>query len=139
MPRGGWCDGYLLEGLDRDCAADHFTGFYRTVMNHGAPKSVYRKDLLREQSDEETRLQEEGFVPRGTSTAVALRNSSVITQPEPNAEADLESELRVIDAELVVGELKVKRLEAEESLAETKLRRVRLECRKDAMRKQRDL
>ncbi|GIZ37821.1 hypothetical protein CKM354_000125400 [Cercospora kikuchii] len=112
--------------------------FYRTVMNHGAPP-VYRKDLLREQSEEETRLQEEGFVPRGTSTAVALRNNSVVTQPEPNVAADLESELRVVDAEIVVEELRVNRLEAEETLAETRLRKVRLECRQASMRKQRDL
>ncbi|PPJ58568.1 hypothetical protein CBER1_06685 [Cercospora berteroae] len=98
-------------------------GFYRTVMNHGAPKSVYLKDLLREQGDQETALQEERMVPRAASTAVVLRNNSVVIQPEPTVEADLESELRVIDAELVVGELKVKRLEAEERLAETKLRK----------------
>lgn len=107
-------------------------------MNHGAPP-VYRKDLLREQSEEETRLQEEGFVPRATSTAVALRNNSVVTQPEPNVAADLESELRVVDAEIVVEELRVNRLEAEETLAETRLRKVRLECRQASMRKQRDL
>ncbi|KAF2208128.1 hypothetical protein CERZMDRAFT_107524 [Cercospora zeae-maydis SCOH1-5] len=114
-------------------AADEF---YRTVMKHEM-EAAYVEDSSTGQWHEEAAVPEEQTEYHGDSTAVVLRSNTVGNEVGLAGESDLELELREIDAEIVVTAMRVKRLEAEERLAEMKLRKVRLECKQVAMQRQR--
>ncbi|KAM3421416.1 hypothetical protein BST61_g1810 [Cercospora zeina] len=109
--------------------------FYRAVMKHEL-QAVYVEAPSTGQWHDEVAVPEEEAMVYEDSTAVALRDNTVSDEFELAGESDLELELRELDAEIVVADMRVKRLEAEERLAETKLRKVRLECGKIAMQRQ---